>query len=198
MRALVLTADGYEDCELFVPYYRLKEEGAQIDVAAPRQGGKIIGRRGHRITADHAFPHINAGAYDLLLVPGGQSPSEIRIDPYALGVVRQVLLAGKPIAAISSGAQVLISARAVDGRNLTCCPTIRHDLARAGATYLDRAVAVDDNLITSRGPDDLPAFCRAMIATLRGADRPKQPMKPTAWREVNASRNRREPVHAVR
>lgn len=166
MRVLILAADGFEDSELLVPLYRLKEEGVEVEVAGPKQGQTLTGKHGYSVTADLGFAQLDTDGYDALVLPGGKAPETVRLDERAVSATRRMLDAGKPVAAICHGAQVLISASALPGRKATCWVGIRDDLACAGADYRDEEVIVDGNLITSRCPSDLPAFCRALTKAL--------------------------------
>ncbi len=162
MRAVILAAGGFEDSELLCPLYRLKEEGIEVTVAGP-QAGTITGKHGYTVEADAAFSDTAAEDYDLLVLPGGQGPETVRLDQDAVGLTRRMMDAGKPVAAICHGAQVLISAGVLEGRRATCWQGIRDDLKAAGARYEDSEVVVDGNLVTSRCPSDLPAFCREIM-----------------------------------
>ena len=170
MNALILAAEGFEDSELLVPLYRLQEEGDEVDIAAP-QTGEFAGKHGYTAEANLDFGDLDAADYDLLVLPGGKAPETVRLDDSAVRVVREMMEAGKPVAAICHGAQVLISADVVDGRKATCYEGIRDDLRAAGADYRDAEVVVDDNLISSRFPGDLPAFCRELMKAREAAAR---------------------------
>jgi protease I len=168
MRALILTANGVEDCELFYPYYRFKEENIAVDVASP-EGEKILGEHGYSLEANLSFADAGAEDYDLLFLPGGRGPEKVRLQPEAVEITKRMFETDKIVTAICHGSQVLISADVVRGKRATCWPALRDDLQAAGAEYLDREVVVDGNLITSRYPPDLPAFCREIFAAVRQA-----------------------------
>ena len=168
MRALILTANGVEDCELFYPYYRFKEENIEVDVASP-EGGKVLGEHGYSLEASLSFADANAEDYDVLFLPGGRGPEKVRLHSEAVEITRRMFEADKIVTAICHGPQVLISADVVRGKRATCWPALRDDLKAAGAAYLDQEVVVDGNLITSRCPPDLPAFCREIFAAVRQA-----------------------------
>ncbi len=168
MKALILVADGVEDSEFFYPYYRLREEDITVDVASP-DGEKIVGKHGYEFEPNLSFSEVNASAYDLLVLPGGKGPERVRLEPAAVDITKWMFEADKTVAAICHGAQVLISADVLHGRRATCWKAIRDDIKAAGAEYLDQEVVVDGNLVTSRSPDDLPAFCREMLAAVRQA-----------------------------
>ncbi len=165
MKALILAADGVEDCELLYPYYRLQEEGIPVDIAGPHVG-VITGKHGYTVTTDLAFSDIWSDNYDILILPGGQAPQTVRLNDDALTVTREMVKAGKVVAAICHGPQILISAGVVTARKLTCYQGIKDDVEAAGANYTDREVVVDGKLITSRCPEDLPAFCREIFAAV--------------------------------
>ncbi len=165
MKAIVLTADGVEDTELLVPYYRLREAGLEVDVAAPK-AGTVQGKHGYSIEANLSFDQVNPAGYDLLLLPGGKAPETVRLQEKALEVTRRMMQADRTVAAICHGFQILISAGLAQGRRATCWWGVKDDLIAAGAHWHDEAVVIDGNLITSRSPDDLPAFCRAMMAAV--------------------------------
>jgi protease I len=167
MRALFLAADRVEDCELLYPLYRLREEGIESDVAAP-EATTLTGKHGYTIEANKSFAEVHADDYDLLLLPGGRAPETVRLHDAAVAVTREMLAAGKPVGAVCHGVQILISADGLKGKRATCWKGIRDDARIAGAEYSDEAVVVDGNLITSRMPDDLPAFTRALLQVLRG------------------------------
>lgn len=166
MRALILIAQGFEDSEFFCPYYRLLEEGIEVDVAGP-QSGKVTGKHSYEFEAGIAFSELKDSDYDLLVLPGGKGPETVRLHQPAVNVARKMIGDGRTVAAICHGAQVLISADALRGRRATCWKAIRDDLKAAGAEYLDEEVVTDGNLITSRQPKDLPAFCRTILAAIR-------------------------------
>jgi protease I len=146
--------------------YRLKEEGIDVDVAAPRAGA-IVGKHDYEVEADLAFTDLSPADYDLLILPGGKAPETVRLHDAALAVVKAMVADGKAIASICHGAQVLISADVVRGLHATCYEGIRDDLKAAGADYSDEEVVVDGRLVTSRTPSDLPAFCREMMKAIR-------------------------------
>ena len=168
MKALILVAEGVEDSEFFYPYYRLQEEGIEVDVASP-DGKKVVGKHGYDFEPSLSIADADAADYDLLVLPGGRGPEIVRLDPKAVEIARRMFQADKTVAAVCHGVQILISADLVRGKRATCWKGIRDDLKAAGAEYLDQEVVVDGNLITSRSPDDLPAFCREIFAAVRQA-----------------------------
>ncbi len=168
MKALILAADGFEDSELLVPMYRLLEEGWEVVVAGPGRG-TISGKHGYEVEAAIALRELKSKDYDALVIPGGKAPETVRLNTRALTVVREMMAAEKPVGSICHGAQVLVSAGVMTGRKATCYIGVRDDLKIAGADYLDAEVLVDGNLVTSRCPSDLPAFCRELMKLARKA-----------------------------
>lgn len=163
----VLAADGFEQIELTEPMKALKAAGAEVHIVSPKSG-EIQGfnhfDKGDRFKVDRTLQETDASAYDAILMPGGaQSPDQLRIDEDALTFVRAFFDAGKPVAAICHAPWILIDAGVAEGRRLTSYKTIRTDLRNAGAEVVDEEVVVDDGLVTSRDPDDLPAFCAKMV-----------------------------------
>lgn len=170
MKALILSADGFEDLELFYPFYRLQEEGLSVDVATPR-GEPIVGNHGYSAESDVAYDDVNHADYELLVLPGGSGPEKVRLREEAIDIARTFSAEGKILASIGHGAQVLISAGIVAGRSLTCSAAIRDDVRAAGGLYYDQAVVLDENLITSRGRGDLPLFLEKIAEALRSSGR---------------------------
>jgi protease I len=164
-KALFLIAEGFEDLSLFLPWYRLREEGVAVVLAGPT-ATPLTGKHGYRVEADLPIHELNPAEYDLLVIPGGGSPERLRVREEAVDVARTFVQEDRRVAAIGHGPQLLISAQALDQRWVTCDPGIRDDVRAAGANYRDEAVMADGNLLTARGPDDLPAFCRQLVAAL--------------------------------
>lgn len=159
MKALIISADNFEDSELLVPYYRLQEAGMGVEVASLGRG-VITGKHGYEVRVDRSLAEVNPDDYAILVLPGGKAPAAIRKELRALEICRVFMTHDKPVAAICHGPQTLISAGLVRGRRLTCYRTVADELREAGALYEDREVVVDGNLVTSRQPSDLPAFMR--------------------------------------
>jgi protease I len=162
MRALVVSADRFEDSELSEPLQQLQARGVEVDIAAP-QRAPITGKHGQRVSAGLALSAVRTEDYDLLLLPGGEAPARLREIPQAVAIARHFLQAGKPVAAICHGPQLLIATGLMAGRAATCYRPVRHELEAAGLNYFDREVVVDGNLVTSRQPTDIPAFMRAIF-----------------------------------
>jgi protease I len=167
MKGLIITADLAEDRELFYPYYRLQEEGLEVDVAsfAP---GTITGKRSIEMSANIGLRDVRPEDYDVLILPGGKAPARLRHDSEVMRIVRELAAAEKPIGAICHGPQILLSAGLLKGKRATCAPSMKHELAEFGAHYVDEEVVVDGNIITSRLPGDLPAFGRELMKQLKG------------------------------
>jgi protease I len=170
MKALIMSAPGVEDSEFLYPYYRLQEAGFEVDVAGPGTG-TFTGKYGYELKANLAFTDIDPAGYDLLVIPGGKAPETVRLSEPAVEAARRMTEDRKPVAAICHGAQVLISAGVLEGKKATCWAGIRDDLKAAGAQYVDEEVVTTGNLVTSRCPDDLPAFCRELLLLVRASER---------------------------
>jgi protease I len=164
-RVLFLAAPMYEDLELWYPKVRLEEEGATCIVAGLGEA-TYTGKRGYPVTPDTHVDQVQTARFDALVIPGGYAPDIMRRSERVLFLVREFHAQGKPIAFICHGGWVPISARILAGRRVTSVGAIRDDLENAGARWEDAPVVVDGNLISSRTPADLGAFCRALIAQL--------------------------------
>lgn len=164
----VLSESGFEETELTSPIQRLKEEGAIVHIISSKPG-KIQAMKGDHqwtieVDVDKTINETNADDYNGLVIPGGVlNPDTLRKNDQAIEFVKAFFDAGKPVAAICHGPQVLITADVVEGRELTSTKTIKIDLLNAGAEWYDQEVVVDQGLVTSRGPDDLPAFNDKMV-----------------------------------
>jgi protease I len=172
--ALILTAEGFEDIEVLYPYYRLQEAGYITHIATP--GGKsVTGKHGHRVDATLPLKNVNPEEYDILVLPGGRGPERIRLycREEARRIVASFMDAGKPVAAICHGPQLLITAGKAKGRRLTSYPGIRDDLEAAGAEWVDEPVIVDGNLVTSRVPPDIPLWMREFLRVAEKYVKPK-------------------------
>jgi len=165
MKALILIADGFEDVQLFCPWYRLQEEGIPVTLASS-SAHALVGLHGYRVEPDMPIHEVNPSEYEILLVPGGSSPEKLRQREGAVDVARTFMEEGRLVAIIGHAAQLLISAGAIDGRSLTCASGIRDDVRAAGGMYREDSVVVDGSLISSRHSEDLPQFCQQIIASL--------------------------------
>jgi deglycase len=162
-----LVDHGFEESELLEPKKALQQAGAEVHVVSP-QNGDVKGWAhtdwGQKVPVDRELSSARAADYDGLLLPGGvMNPDHLRANPQAVAFVKEFVTANKPIAAICHGPWTLIEAGAVKGRRMTSWPSLRTDLTNAGATWSDQEVMVDRGLVTSRKPDDIPAFNRKMI-----------------------------------
>lgn len=165
MKALILVDDGFEDLTVFLPWYRLREEGVEVQVASPRMH-VLTGEHGYRIEPDITIDEVNPADFDLLMIPDGIAVERMRIREEAVDVARTFMQEGMRVAALGHGAQLLISAGSLDGRRVTCSPGIRDDVRAAGAIYRDEAAILDGNLITGRSRGDLPMFMQIIMQML--------------------------------
>lgn len=171
MRVAILATQGFEQVELTKPKAALEDAGAKVDVISPKAGiksGKIKGWNmtdwGDSVKVDVELSEAKGDNYDALLLPGGvMNPDKLRTDPQAIAFVKSFFAANKPVAAICHAPWTLIEADIVRGRTLTSWPSLQTDLRNAGAKWVDEEVAEDNGLITSRKPDDIPAFNKRMI-----------------------------------
>ena len=166
-RLLLFVDDVYEDLELWYPKLRLLEAGAEVTVAG-QAGRRYAGKHGYPCTADATIAEMKAADFDGVVIPGGFMPDKLRRDPKVLELVRQFAESGKLVAAICHGGWIPISAKVYRGVRVTGSPGIKDDLTNAGAVWEDAAVVVDRHFVSSRKPDDLPAFCRAILEWFAG------------------------------
>jgi protease I len=166
-RVAILVEDEFEDRELTGPLDALREAGATVTLVGPTAGADFKGKRGHAlVTSDLAAGSARMTDFDALVIPGGHAPEKMRMRHAMVDLARDAMEAAKPVAAICHGPQLLISANTLRGRTLTCWPSIAIDVKNAGGLYVDKPVVEDGNLITSRKPDDVPAFSEAIIRAL--------------------------------
>ena len=165
MKALILVDDGFEDLTLFLPWYRLREEGVDVRLASPRMH-VLAGEHGYQVEPDTTIHEVNPAEFDLLIIPDGLCGERLRVREEAVDVARTFMQDGMRVAAIGHGPQLLLSAGTLDGRRVTCSPGIRDDVRAAGALYRDESVIIDGNLLTCRGADDLPAFAQTIAQML--------------------------------
>ncbi len=166
VRVAVLAEDLYEDLELWYPVLRLREAGAEVRVVGPKAGEVYKSKNGYPVKADVGMEDVKAEEFDAVVIPGGYAPDRMRRHRAMVEFVRAVHEAGKPVAFICHAGWVPASAGIVRGRTVTSFPSIRDDLVNAGARWVDQEVVVDGNLVSSRMPADLPAFCRALLDLL--------------------------------
>jgi protease I len=167
-RIAILAEDTYEDLELWYPLLRLREAGAETVVVGTGSAAVYHSKHGVPVTVNATANDVSAADFAAVIVPGGFAPDRLRQYPAVLKLVRDCYEQGSVVAAICHGGWVPASAGILRGKKATCYVAIKDDLINAGATYLDAEVVVDGNLITSRTPEDLPAFCRAIIGALGG------------------------------
>lgn len=159
----ILLEQIYQDLEVWYPYYRLKEEGAEVKFIAPKTDEEYIGKYGYPAKADIKIGTADPNNFDAVIIPGGFAPDFMRREPKMIDFVRQAHAKGKLIASICHGGWLLASADIIRNKKVTSFFAIKDDLINAGANYVDEEVVRDGNLITSRKPDDLPAFVKAII-----------------------------------
>jgi len=157
----------YEDLELWYPKLRLTEEYADVVVAGPETDELYQGKNGYPCRSDAAITDIDPGEFDALVIPGGFAPDKLRRDPKVLEITKEIHEAEKPLAHVCHAGWVPISAGVMKGFRCTSTPAIKDDLINAGAEWVDKEVVVDRNQISSRNPNDLPAFCREIIAMMK-------------------------------
>ena len=169
-KVLIMATNRFEESELFGPRERLMERGAKVTLASPDLEeimGTVHDEPGRRIKPDITIGQARAADFDALLLPGGVgNPDQLRVNEDAVGLVREFANVGKPVAAICHGPWLLVEADVLSGRQATSWPSIRTDLKNAGAEVVDEAAVTDGNIITSRKPDDVPAFTDALIAAI--------------------------------
>lgn len=165
-RIAVLVEKLYEDLELWYPVFRLREAGCDVRIVGPKAGETYPSKHGYPARADTAAGDVNAGDFDAVIIPGGYSPDHMRRHKPMVDLVAQAAAQGKVVAAICHGGWMLCSARCLKGRRVTSFFAIRDDLENAGAVWEDSACVRDGNLVTSRTPDDLPAFLQGIIEAL--------------------------------
>jgi protease I len=166
-RVAMLVEDEFEDRELTGPLEALRTAGATVTLVGPTAGTDFKGKRGvAAVTSDLSAGAARMKDFDALVIPGGHAPDKMRMRHAMVDLARDAMDAGKPVAAICHGAQLLISANALRGRTLTCWPSIAIDVKNAGGLYVDKPVVEDGNLITSRKPEDVPMFSEAIIRAL--------------------------------
>lgn len=162
-RAVVLIADEHHDLEVWYPILRLKEAGWAVVTAGIDSKRDYKGKFGYPLVVDTHIDEVQSKDFDLVIIPGGWAPDYIRRSQVAIEFVAEMHKSGRLVGAICHGGWVLASANILKGKQVTSVAAIKDDLINAGALWLDKEVIIDDNLITSRKPDDLPAFCKSII-----------------------------------
>jgi protease I len=165
-RVAVLVEDEYQVIELWYPYYRMKEAGAEVKLVGTGRATQFKSKHGYPANADLASADAKVDDFDAVIIPGGYAPDLMRRNADMVRFVHDMDGAGKPVAAICHAGWMIASAKIVKGRRATCFYSVKDDLIAAGADWVDEAVVVDGNLITSRVPEDLPAFCQAIVKAL--------------------------------
>jgi protease I len=168
-RIAILSENMYQEMELWVPYFRLKEEGAEVKIVGAGGARTYTSKHGYPVNVDVQADQVSAVEFDAVIVPGGYAPDMMRRHDGMVRLVREAAQQGKVVAAICHAGWMLVSAGILKGRRATSFFSIKDDLVAAGANWTDAEVVVDGNLITSRKPDDLPAFCRAIVSALSKA-----------------------------
>ena len=166
-RAAVLVEQQYQEMEVWYPVYRLREAGCKVTLVGPEAGQTYPSKLGYPAKSDRAARDVSADDFDLLVVPGGFAPDYLRRHEAVLKLVGTMAEQGKVVAAVCHGPAVLCSTQALKGRRATCFFAIKDDVTNAGAKYVDAEVVRDGNLITSRKPDDLPAFLQTILQAVR-------------------------------
>jgi protease I len=165
-KVVILIENNYQDLEFWVPYYRLKEEGVEVTVVGSGSSRTYTSKYGYPVEVEKEAKDIDVSKYDGVVIPGGYAPDLMRRYPDMVRIVREAHQKGKVISAICHAGWMLVSAGILKGKKATGFFAIKDDLVNAGANYVDAEVVRDGNLITSRKPDDLPAFCRETIEAL--------------------------------
>ena len=165
-KVAVLAENMYQEMELWVPYYRLKEEGADVKVVGAGGAKSYTSKTGYPVNVDVQAEDVSAKDFDGVVIPGGYAPDMMRRSKAMVQLVKDAFAAGKPVAAICHAGWMLCSAGVLKGKSATCFHSIKDDLVNAGGRYVDEEVVVDGNLITSRFPADIPAFCREIVKAL--------------------------------
>lgn len=162
-RIAFVVGEGFEDSEFRIPYDKLRADRHRVEVIGTQAGLVVAGKKGKdKVTIEKAAADAKPENYDALVIPGGHSPENLRGDATVIHFVNAMVRSGKLIAAVCHGPQLLVEVGAVDGKRLTSWPSVKEELVEAGATWIDRDVVIDGSLITSRKPEDLPAFTRAI------------------------------------
>jgi protease I len=165
-KVVLLAENNYEDMELWVPYFRLKEEGAEVTIVGTGSSQAYTSKHGYPVQVDKEAKEIDMSQYDGVVIPGGYAPDIMRRFPEMVKIVKEAHQKGKVVAAICHAGWMLASAGILKGKGVTGYFAIKDDLINAGANYVDQEVVRDGNLITSRQPADLPAFCREIVEAL--------------------------------
>src|SRR5690349_15619394 len=173
-RVAFIVGEQFEDSEFRVPYDRVKAAGHEAVVVGVKAGEEISGKKGFESARiEKSIDDVRAEDFDALVIPGGYSPDHLRTNEKMVALVKAMVTANKPVAAICHAGSMLVEADVVEDRVVTSWPSVKTDLANAGARWIDREVIEDGNLITSRKPDDLPKFCDALLGQLNNGPSPR-------------------------
>ncbi len=162
----IMLDQAYQEMEVWYPYYRFAEAGAEVVLVGPKAGATYPSKLGYPCVSDVAAGDVSGGDFDAVVVPGGWAPDFMRRDESMIRFIRQCVEAKIILAAICHGGWMLCCTDALEGRRATSFIAIRHDMINAGADWIDKECVIDGNIITARTPDDLPAFCKAIIKAL--------------------------------
>ena len=163
----IFAENGYEELELWYPYYRMIEEGATVVLIGSGTSNKYVGKKGsYPVVVDKSINEVDSKDFDALIIPGGWAPDNLRRHQKIIDFTKEMFEQNKPVAAICHAGSLLVSANVLKGKTATCFMAIKDDMINAGINYVDEAVVVDGNLVTSRTPQDLPVFCKSIIKLL--------------------------------
>jgi len=166
-KVAILAENGYEELELWYPYYRMIEEGATVVLIGSGTSSKYVGKKGnYPVIVDKNINDVDSKEFDALIIPGGWAPDNLRRHKKIIDFTREIFEQNKTVAAICHAGSLLVSANVLKGKTATCFMAIKDDMINAGINFVDEAVVIDGNLVTSRTPQDLPAFCKGIITTL--------------------------------
>ena len=171
-KVAILAENGYEELELWYPYYRMIEEGATVVLIGSGTSNKYVGKKGnYPVIVDKNINEVDSKEFDALIIPGGWAPDNLRRHQKIIDFTREIFEQNKTVAAICHAGSLLVSANVLKGKTATCFMAIKDDMINAGINFVevkpvDEAVVIDGNLVTSRTPQDLPAFCKGIITTL--------------------------------
>ena len=170
----ILVENNYQELELWYPFLRFREAGAEVSIVGPSKGQTYASKYGYPVKSDASADEVDVAQLDAVIIPGGFAPDFMRRSPSMVRLVREAFEQGKIVAAICHAGSMLVSANVLRGKQATSFFSIKDDVINAGAHYLDQEVVRDGNLITSRVPDDLPAFCREIISALEELAVPRE------------------------
>ncbi len=166
-----LVGNGFEDVEYTEPAEAFRRAGHRVTVVGKAAGEEVRGKHGTSVRVERSASEIKPERFDALFIPGGHSPDDLRLDPAVVEFVRRFVESGKPVLAICHAPQLLITAKVIKGRRIAGWPSLRVDIENAGAEYVDEPVVEDGNIVSSRKPEDIPAFIEASLARLAAGKR---------------------------